>query len=81
MSPYPPRFTVRVHGEDATANAVATVTFLGADEELTTEAVLAVPGRAAGCGGVAGGRGHGVALICQSATGSMYTYIYIYILT
>ena len=38
----PPCFTVRVHGEDATAAAVAHVSFAGAAEELSTEVVLPV---------------------------------------
>lgn len=38
----PPCFTVRVHGEDATAAAVAHVSFVGVVEELSTEVVLPV---------------------------------------
>lgn len=38
----PPCFTVRVHGEDATAAAVAHVSFVGVAEELSTEVVLPV---------------------------------------
>ena len=39
---YPPRFTVRVHGEEATAAAVAHMSFMGASEELSMEVVLPV---------------------------------------
>ena len=39
---YPPRFTVRVHGEDATAAAVAHMSFMGTSEELSMEVVLPV---------------------------------------
>ena len=39
---YPPRFTVRVHGEDATTAAVAHMSFVGASKELSTEVVLPV---------------------------------------
>ena len=52
---YPPRFIVRVHGENATMATVATVTFTGTTEgELKTEAVLAVKDRAETCACTAG---------------------------
>ena len=39
---YPPRFTVRVHVEDATAAAVAHMSFMGTSEEFSMEVVLPV---------------------------------------
>ena len=40
---YPPRFTLEVHGENATHNAVALVEFQGACQDLSTEIYLGLP--------------------------------------
>ena len=42
---YPPRFTLEVHGENATHDAVALVEFQGACMDLSTEIHLSVPTR------------------------------------
>ena len=42
---YPPRFTLQVHGENATHDAVALVKFQGACMELSTEIHLHLPTR------------------------------------
>ena len=42
---YPPRFTLDVHGENATHDAVALVEFQGACMDLSTEIHLSVPTR------------------------------------
>ena len=43
MKTYPPRFTLEVHGENATHNAVALVEFQGACQDLSTEIYLSLP--------------------------------------
>ena len=47
---YPPRFTIRVHGEDAVSASVAQVSFNGTAEELSTEVVLPVRNKSGGSG-------------------------------
>ena len=42
---YPPRFTLQVHGENATHDAVALVEFGGACMDLSTEIYLSLPTR------------------------------------
>ena len=42
---YPPRFTLEVHGENATHHAVALVEFGGACVDLSTEIYLSLPTR------------------------------------
>ena len=40
---YPPRFTIEVHGEGATAPSCVEVKFTGVDRFLSTEVVLPLP--------------------------------------
>ena len=40
---YPPRFTLEVHGQNATHDAVAVVEFKGAHQDLSTEIYLSLP--------------------------------------
>ena len=40
---YPPRFTLQVHGQNATHDAVALVGFKGACQYLSTEIYLSLP--------------------------------------
>ena len=40
---YPPRFTLEVHGENATHNEVALVEFEGAYQDLSTQIYLSLP--------------------------------------
>ena len=42
---YPPRFTLQVHGQNATHDAVALVEFKGACMDLSTEIYLSLPTR------------------------------------
>ena len=40
---YPPRFTIEVHGEGATAASCVEVQFTGVDRNLNTEVALPLP--------------------------------------
>lgn len=40
---YPPRFTLEVHGENATHNEVTLVEFEGACQDLSTQIYLSLP--------------------------------------
>ena len=40
---YPPRFTLEVHGENATCNEVTLVEFEGACQDLSTQIYLSLP--------------------------------------
>ena len=40
---YPPRFTIAVHGEGATAPSCVKVEFTGGDRKLSSEVVLPLP--------------------------------------
>lgn len=44
LNMYPPRFTIEVHGESATATSCVEVEFTGVDRNLNTEVGLPLPG-------------------------------------